>query len=226
MSIGLGSEGLWLCPTIDYAADGTAAATNFGSAGTFSFENGLTGSHWVTETTSGGRRVLSFASDRGVHAASNPVVGYPWAFSVWLYPTSLPAFTDSTFLSQASNSAYWWLDSDSGTNRLICYHGTALTMTGAAITLNAWNHVVVSLMNAGAFMAYINGTLAGSGTTSKLLDTTPQIGRRSDSAGDCFRGYIDDFRILPSVLSTREIAWLGRNRGIQGPVNWQPGVPN
>lgn len=226
MSIGLGGEGLWLCPTIDYAADGTAGATNFGSAGTFAFAGGLTTTHWIEETSAGGRKALSFASDRRIEVSSNPVTSYPWSFSVWLYPTSIGLFDDGIFLSQESANAFWWIDNLSGTFRLVCYHGGTLTMTGAAVNQNAWNHVVVSLRSATEFQAYVNNVLAGSGTASKLLAANPHIGSRTVDPTNCFKGYIDDFRILPSVVSPREVAWLYRNRGIQGPVNWNPGVPN
>ena len=224
MSIGLGSEGIWLCPTIDSAAAGTAAATNFGSAGTFTFAGSLGSGHWANETNSGGSRILDFASNRRITVGSNPVTAYPWSFSVWLYPRSSATGSDRTFLGQISTTKLFVLTLVSSVTRVRMYSGGYIAFTSAAVNLNAWNHVAFSAENASSCRCWVNGTLAGSNAGSCVLGSDPQIGGRSDSSGDAFDGYIDDLRIWNDVLTARDIAWLRRNRGVQGPLNWKPGV--
>ncbi len=224
--LGIGGETAIFCPTFDpNAASGSAAVTNFGPTGAFTMENGTTGSHWTSDTGHGGNRGMIFASDRGVHLASHGLTK-PFFFSMWIKPTTVGAFDDGCFLSQAATGNYWWIDNASGTYRLACYHGTTHTMTGANVNLNAWNHIVAGFNGSDNLRAWVNGTLAGTvtGTSITSLNTNAlQIGRRSDSAGDCFRGSIGTARFFGEPLTTRDVAWLGRNDAIQGPVNWFPG---
>lgn len=151
----------------------------------------------------------------------------------WIYPTTMGEFDQGLIMTKSNSFANGWGLFFSGTNALTFqsdYTGTDLVRATAnsAVTLNAWNHVVVTWTGsstASTVLIYINGREVSYATT-----TDGSGSRNSDAAQDFsmgnttaqiskFDGKFDAARAFNYVRTPAQIAY-DYNRG--GPVgHWR-----
>lgn len=71
------------------------------------------------------------------------------------------------------------------------------------ITINQWNHVIVTYSLTGSCLYYLNGLLVASiaGGAFGSSPTTFRVGGYAHGSGAAFKGYVDDLRIYNSVIT-------------------------
>jgi hypothetical protein len=131
--------------------------------------------------------------------ASNAAFGLgsgDFTIEAFLYPTTTGTDRAITDLRTVDNSNGTFFLNTSGL--LSWYNGTStIGATGTAVTLNAWNHVVLSRVS-GTSRAFLNGIQQWS---SASLGTLPAscpvgVGGASYSGGSAYTGYISSVRIV------------------------------
>ena len=149
--------------------------------------------------------------------------------SAWIYTTGLVENTNGTILGKDNGTAaaptngwYLRLVSSNRIEFLSDHVTTDLVVRSAnnAITLNAWNHVVLTWTGSTTAKIYVNGTEVAYGT-----QTNGAGARNSDAARDLiignnrvatlgrtFAGQIDEVYVFKGILSATEISTL-KSRG-------------
>ncbi|OGM28541.1 hypothetical protein A2801_03815 [Candidatus Woesebacteria bacterium RIFCSPHIGHO2_01_FULL_41_10] len=143
-----------------------------------------------------------------VGAINRPVGTAAYTISTWLYPTSL---TGGNEIYCASNSALfcWWL---SGNQIFMCADGTCSNQASSSsgvLTLNQWNHAVVTYDGSSVYRHYVNGVDVTSDTSSgeqNLSGLTFYIGA-DVGGGSYYGGKIDELKIYDYVLSNEQIQY-------------------
>jgi hypothetical protein len=81
-----------------------------------------------------------------------------------------------------------------------------------SLTANTWNHLAFVIDSSGNYSAYVNGSVAFTGTGFTGLNTTTaklvKIGRNAESAARYFNGSIDQVRIFNRALDSGEVTQL------------------
>ncbi len=155
--------------------------------------------------------------------------------SAWIYPTGLGENSNAQIIgkdaSTTANATTGWFVRLTGTNRIhfsVDYTGGAnnnLLRESAnnAITLNAWNHVVVTWTGSATATnahIYVNGTevtyaTSTNGATTRSSDAASNLTIGNNGIGNLsrtFAGTIDEVYIFNGIVSATEIALL-KSRG-------------
>ena len=156
--------------------------------------------------------------------------------SAWIYPRSVGESNAGRIMDKNQGGIAGWYfatcsDPDGGSrcsaagssNALLYEHNFASGSVGAwvtgnnTLTLNAWNHVVVTYSRSSTAnnpVFYINGVVRSGTSVGNQTGTAPSdtglentIGNRTDTAAT-FNGLIDDVRIYNRVLTADEIKRL------------------
>jgi len=170
---------------------------------------------------------LSAGSDSSIDALPS---ASGLTISTWIYPTSEGEGNDGWIIGKASNAACasgWCLRFyASGTNALdffVDYATTDLRVLTSdnVITLNAWNHVVLSWngsTTASNVDIYVNGREVSYGTQTSASGAyqsdavqTLQIGNVA-AGTDTFAGTIDEMKLYSTALTQPQVL-LDMNRG-------------
>lgn len=230
MARGIGGEIGWWCPSLDTSGNGTTTLTDLsGVGGHGTLTSPMTGSDWVSDTTSGGIRALSFDTTKWV---SIPFTGInavsAFTLSAWLkrnaagsevaiaqcLPTVLQVtgiehYLDGFVYGDVANGSAYGRVASAGANWthvLSQFDGTA---TGNANRLKMWvNGIAVSLSFTGTIPA----------VTQNYSGQPLMLGRiRYSNTGRFSNGRIDDVRIFARQLTAAEITHLASMRGYQPP---------
>lgn len=140
-----------------------------------------------------------------------------FSVTTWIFPTALPTGVGGlhTIVSKDENfefhltpagQIFWWWGRTGG--RL-------LTST-QTVTLNAWNHVAITYAS-GQQAIYINGVIAGTGTSTAAITTNDDpvlIGTDLDFHSRRFTGLIDEVRIFGSQLTAVQVNAVMNDRHI------------
>jgi hypothetical protein len=160
-------------------------------------------------TFSGQRLNIAASASLDLTSATSP----NWTMSAWVKPTSYTGTSWPAIYSYGSWRASLGLSqAEAGTDGRIenWTNDTTALHSSSAVTLNAWNHVVVT-RSAATTTFYWNGSANGSFTTPAAVTTTGQVsGIGSDGNGaydatEHFIGLIDEVRVSKSV---RSACWI------------------
>lgn len=156
------------------------------------------------------------SNDRVAIASSGSALNLTSAltYSAWIYPQTFGGGSLGRIIDKnVGNSGVFLVDNSNITSGLgFGYNGGGLVSSNNnAITLNKWQHVVVTY-NSGTVAFYVDGTLNIGGLSAGGLasDTGAfAIGERSNGAADRgFDGYIDEVRVYNRALTASEISAL------------------
>jgi len=126
--------------------------------------------------------------------------------SAWIYPITLGE--SNTGFIIYNNRFYMWLN---GTNRVSVTSsggGYSAFTSNNAITLNAWNHIVLTRTSNGTANFYINGVLSGTANQNSgtpAAGTTHVIIGNNSGQTNTFDGYFSRVRVYSRILNTEEI---------------------
>lgn len=207
----LGGEVAAWIPTWDTTGNGTTTLNDLVGTNDGTLTNMDAATDWVADTDSGGVRRLDFdGSDRVVLGS---VAASVWTFSVWTRVTSFGLafrriFGQASFRIDIAISEFGLLS---------CFDGTSWKTFGSAVTLNTWQHHMVTY-DGTSLRAYRNGTQIGSTTTGgRSMTGVSRIGDYVSGAvagdGNQFIGGLDDMRIFSRVVSSDERTLLASGRG-------------
>ena len=98
--------------------------------------------------------------------------------------------------------------SNSGTYLGALFESRRWIMTTAAIPLNAWNHVALTLDDGGVPILYLNGARVGSYPGGTAFDPTVQGTAIGGYGSRFFSGRLDDVRFYNRALTDAEIAGM------------------
>ena len=174
-----------------------------------------TGATMVTTQKIEGTHAALFDADSEYFTLTADATWTPAAFThnFWFYPTETPADWRALMgMNISGNAGYGSLRLNSGLNLELWTgnEGAAfITTSGGALTLNAWNMITIT-QTGNAWEVFINGVSRGTNGAQAFTDVSGQtirLGARN-AADRNARGYMDDFRVYNSVLTTGNIATL------------------
>ncbi len=154
----------------------------------------------------------------------------PLTFEAWIYPRSVGPAGEGRIFDKGTRTMWFLNGSPARMTFQVDYATTDLTVTSPSnsITLNTWNHVVVTWdgsTTATNVRMYINGKepssysvqTNASGSRNSDSASSLLIGNRSSDFNRDFDGIIDNVRIFNYVRTQAQVAW-DYNKG--GPVAW------
>lgn len=218
----LGNEVAIWCPSLDDSGNGTTTLNDLVGTNDITLTNlALSGSssNWVSDTDSGGTRAIAFdgSNDYGIAASNTLFNPTDLTISFWIKGAETPAgfmsiFWNSTRPSDSWNTGWGFYWTNSTTMRFFRNTWNVAGVNFTVGTPSAWNHICV--VNSGTSLtAYVNGVLAGTGTTNgKTNGTAFTIGEGS-SATYNFACRLDDIRIYSDAKSSGNAASLASRRG-------------
>ncbi len=202
---------------------GTSAADSSGGGSTGTLINTPT---WTTGGKINSALTFANASNNYVDVSNPANFAFertnPFTLAAWVYRTSTVHENDiiakmgapsawtgyDLFLPASSSDITISLNNSSGSNAI------AVSTTSAAVTTNAWHHIVETYdgsSTAAGVKIYVDGVLqpmtvnSDSLTASILVATDLKIGTDVPAQGDSFDGKIDDIRIYNRALSAGEV---------------------
>ncbi len=208
--IDTGLKGYWSFNGKDIS--GTTAYDRSGAGNNGTLTNGPA----VTPGKIGQALEFDGSNDRVAIASSGAALNLTSAltYSAWIYPQTFGGGSLGRIIDKnVGNSGVFLVDNSNITSGLgFGYNGGGLVSSNSnAITLNKWQHVVVTY-NSGTVAFYVDGTLNIGGLSAGGLasDTGAfAIGERSNGAADRgFDGYIDEVRVYNRALTAGEISAL------------------
>jgi hypothetical protein len=201
---------------------GTSAADSSGGGSTGTLTNSPV---WTTGGKINGALTFANASDNYVDVANPATFAFertnPFTMAAWVYRTSTANENDimakmgppttwigyDMFMSAGSSDITCTLNGSTGS-------GIAVNTTSAAVTTNAWHHIVETYdgsSTAAGVNIYVDGVLqpmyvnSDSLSMSILVATDLKIGTDVPGQGDSFDGMIDDVRVYNRALSAGEV---------------------
>lgn len=187
---------------------GTTAYDYSGNSNTGTLTNGPV---WQTSSNCKKGGCLSFDGVNDyinvpTSAAINHTTNGTFSISIWVKPNTLTSAWRRGTIVQGSylNSGYRLGFDNGGAPRFWTgQNGGTLTMfSSTAMTINQWNHVIVTYNNQQAYL-YLNGQQVGSATGTYIAGTNAfRIGAL---VSEYYSGYLDDVLIYNRALSADEI---------------------
>ncbi|MGB4833679.1 MAG: LamG domain-containing protein, partial [Candidatus Moraniibacteriota bacterium] len=184
---------------------GTTAADRSGAGNNGTLTNGPT----ITEGKLG--QALNF--DGTNDTVSISPTGLPTGsrtISVWAKATLLDgSYRGVIGYGNQNNGEAFAIQINSSNEWVITGWGAPNAVSGGAVVLNQWTHIVGTYSGGNASI-YVNGVLVGgpAAITSAPNLNYSAIGSRLDGGGDYFPGQIDEVRIYNRVLSDTEVKAL------------------
>jgi hypothetical protein len=135
--------------------------------------------------------------------------GTTYTVEAWVYPTAISGYIYVTEATNTSNYGTWKLyiggSSQFGFDYRPTTGGTYTTVaSSAAVALNSWYHVAVSV-SAGSARLFVNGTQVGSTTTISAISFTPVGATVGNSVNGFdtafFTGYISNLKITQGTAN-------------------------
>lgn len=212
----VGSEVALYSPSLDDDGNGTGTLTDLVNSN----DGTITGATWETDTDNGGVRALEFSNDY-VTASNSGDFAFgtdPFWFSVWFKLTStasLQMILDKGF-DTGTTTRFFFILLNSTQYRFWAGDLTgSLTFTASGY-LNTWTNAICQ-RNGTSMSAYINGSLAASGTSQPIGQSLTNndnlsIGSRSDQTTAFMAGRVDEVRLGTGVLTSGQIAKLSSKR--------------
>jgi hypothetical protein len=193
-----------------YGFDETSGATVVDSSG-----NNNTGTLGAGVARSQGRfgGALLFNGDSSVTVPNSASLNLTTGMTLeaWVFPTASTSWA-TTIMKEQTNGLAYSLYASSSANRPIVYFNTGKSTTRhrylsgpAALPLNTWSHLAATYDGV-TLRLYINGAQVSSQPqTGSIITSTGALRIGGDSAGEFFRGLIDEIRIYNRALSPSEI---------------------
>jgi len=129
-----------------------------------------------------------------------------WTFCAWVYPHEITA--QNTIISNKNVPLDVGITFYIANNGKIAYAeaGTGVSSSNGAMTINSWNHVMVTRDASANVVIYVNNISVASGTVTAINPgTTFFVGTDWDlGAGTRLDGLIDDVRVYSTVLTSAE----------------------
>ena len=189
------------------AGSAALAAPSFTGVQVYNNLINITGSHCADFTANTGGNVapvyyLSYT------ASLNMNTGYTIMF--WMRPSVVTADYSAVFSVMPTSTVTSGYDFMLNTQGVIApqYTGVGVYFTSSqnVYTYNAWNHVAITFSGV-TNTVYINGVQIGTGSLTPTNAATAYLtigaGQRTTLS---YKGYLDDFRVYSSVLTTTQIA--------------------
>ena len=138
-------------------------------------------------------------------------------FAVWFKQTGGAADQRLWSLGDGTNKVMWLTPNAAGSGNLrftISDGATTTALDGPAITTHTWNHAVV-VFSGSTCTLYLNGTAVANSAAMTLLpdslnaplmENANYLGR--GNAGNCFQGYLDDFRMYNKGMTATDVTTL------------------
>lgn len=233
--------------TINDSSGNSNTGTWSGSAGTYTsagdcntsssstvWYNGRSGKNNYSLAFDGADDVVNAGS--GTSLDNLPAAGM--GLSAWIYPTSMGEGSAGVIMAKnvGATPSSGWLLQFAGTNALtLTVDGSTdlvRTTSNNAVTLNAWNHVVVAwdgvITTASSVNIYVNGIGVTYATTtngaSRVSDASSTFFIGNDSTGArTFAGQIDDARAYNYALTATQAKLLYNDGAVRyGPSSGAP----
>ncbi len=129
-------------------------------------------------------------------------------FETWVRPTTNTG-TRFVFDTAGNNGIGWALYQNGSTWWIDTGIGSTQVNTNQAISVNAWQHLALTIDSNRQARLYINGTAVGSAITVALPTVRGKLTIGSDFSGQqSFVGNIDEFRVWDRALTATEVARL------------------
>ena len=232
MTIGIGGEIVWICPTLS-STNGVDDLSGNGNDGT------LVDATIVSDTGSDGTHAIEISGETNRVEIGRPaeVISSPndFSLSAWVYADTLGTGATSHtiwggYVGLAGNELWSMLRVDDGDLKYWYSNssGGYTSKTGPSISTGAWTHVAITIDSSNNIKFYVNGTL-GSTQTLVTPSSSPhstvewwigqsQAGLSQAAYDEAFDGKIDDFRWFDKVLTDDEVGMLATKRGFDIPA--------
>lgn len=221
MTIGLGGEKLWLCPTLTASADDLSGNGNDGV-----YQNGM-GIVNNTDSSYGGVYAYEFdGTDDHINCGNglNPTAAI--TMSAWVYSDVLPIGSERQTIIEkgydGTDEPFAFLFTGEGEVRGYTFDGSIHgNQVAHGVSAAQWNHFA-STFDGSTWKMYKNGRLIETINDSTSLLTNSEDVRIGASSIDgvisrFWDGLMDDIRIYDRALAQREITHLSSQRGVEGP---------
>ena len=118
----------------------------------------------------------------------------------WVYPSSLSSFMRILSQGTYTTGEFLFILYSNGSADFCEASTSRLSFSAGSFVVGAWEHFAIVRSGSGSnnLKGYINGTLAGTGTSSSYnfsATTAIYVGSNPTTSGQDFPGYIDDLRI-------------------------------
>ncbi|MDP3043781.1 MAG: DUF2341 domain-containing protein [bacterium] len=143
---------------------------------------------------------------------------YPLSISFWVYPT-LNGVVEGLFTYGDSGvTPYMLIHKNSVANEIKIYVNNAYISASIALTLNKFNHIIITRDSAGQGKIYLNTVVVGNITQSGTSAQNARfwIGRSEFATNKYFNGLIDEVRISNTA---RTAGWITTEWNNQSSVN-------
>ena len=160
---------------------------------------------------------MDFASDIG---GSQTFVSVPddasididgdFAFSFWYNSSTAPSSSENILSQYSIGDGFFIYHTSSGNLQFLVDGSSTISNVGATggfITDGAWHHVVAQ-RSGNDFELYVDGALAGSGTTAVGTVTSTEPLRIGGGPSDDYEGLLDDVRGYSRALDSADITAL------------------
>lgn len=139
-----------------------------------------------------------------------------WSIALWAKPTNLSVIqtlvTKGTATASASHQYLLYINANANGDVMFATATENVYTAGGVLTINVWNHIVVTCSGGNTYKIYVNGvdqSLSGSisAITSAITDSWV-IGRHSAGTGRYFTGDVDELGLWDKTLSSTEVGDL------------------
>ena len=219
--VGLGDEGLWLCPSLsgansnDLSGNANTTAVNGNIAYTVNTDAG--GSLCFEGTGAAGTNGLQISSSASTDLSTNA------SYSMWVQPHNLGS--TQYLLAARSTSAQNMFDlasTSSGIRERINNGSVVPILQAGLLTVNTWHHLTLT-RDGNNWELFVDGVSGATGTGTLNTYTQDFTTLMNNTVGgSCLDGYMDDIRYYSRTLTQSEITHLATQRGIEGGPSTPP----
>ena len=217
--IASGLVGYW---TFDGKNMTNATATDISGNGNNGTLTGMTASSSASAGKIGQALTFDAVNDKiNIEKPSSLNLTGALTVSAWIYPRSFGGSSIGRIVdksNQTSNGYIFFVDNSNVSNGISFGVNSSLTASsellkvGNSITLNKWQHVIVTLTSGRLATIYVNGVSVGTTTLANLPVSSSNenfiIGAKSSDDTRNFDGKIDDVRTYSRDLSANEVQSL------------------
>ena len=160
------------------------------------------------------------------------------SLETWIYPTAnSTGWIAGLGLANSAGQGYGlWIGNSTGYTTAglrpyMIWPGVAASMASADISVNTWNHLVMTSFGT-SWTLYVNGAVAATGTrTPASAPTRTLVGASSSANNDGFVGVIAEFAVYRYGLSASQVSahynsgkgsgwWYCQSKSILSSANW------
>ena len=159
---------------------------------------------WETDSQMGMRLNFPRADAAYISTAFPAPTTGPFTLAGWIRTANAGSYR--AILGCSANGGIEWRLNPSEQLELLQESVALVATSGGTVTTAAWAHVALTWASGGAYVFYVNGQAAGSGTNNVTYSAgTFDIGRHGTLSGEGYGGQIADLRVYERSLSDAEI---------------------